>query len=294
MFVNLLHPWLLCKDFLAGRSDGQGGGIACSRDVSTVSIPGKRVSAIAVRAAERQRGGDRGGRLRKDTGPPRRAEGSGMARGGVTGNGSKAGNQQNQWRLANLLMVHETQVVKTLIALCCRAPRRAYAMLEPERLARSPIRRAHRRSARALGRVRRRAARRSSTGAVPACLHRRTIPRRTVRSSTSVRVPGRVARRGCLRAGARTDNAVFVPAFSSPLAVAQRPRVAARSPISGASLPATQAARLERETPVQSPREVRPPAVERVKGPAARSDSAFSHRCAYPLSVALRPRDAVR
>jgi hypothetical protein len=56
------------------------------------------------------------------------------------------------------------------------------------------------------------------------------------RSSTSVRVPGRVARRGCLRAGARTDNAVFVPACSSPLAVAQRPRVAARSPMSGVSV----------------------------------------------------------
>ena len=44
---------------------------------------------------------------------------------------------------------------------------------------------------------------------------------------------------GVREAGARTDNALFTPACSSPPSVALRPRVAARSPMSGASLPAT-------------------------------------------------------
>ena len=44
-------------------------------------------------------------------------------------------------------------------------------------------------------------------------------------------------------AGARTDNALFTPACSSPPSIAMRPRVAARSPMSGASWWATGAAR---------------------------------------------------
>jgi hypothetical protein len=42
-------------------------------------------------------------------------------------------------------------------------------------------------------------------------------------------------------AGARTDSTLFTSACSSPPAVALRPRLAARSPMSGASWPATEA-----------------------------------------------------
>ena len=169
------------------------------------------------------------------------------------------------------------------------AVRPRLARLERERIIRSSHRCAHRHSplrcARALRRVRRRAARR--------CRQRW----RPCASSPSVRVPGRVVRCGrcgVLRprpalhagaliaeaahkqalqkrvpgsassvladglrpvewpptasrfppsdrvreAGARTDNAPSTPSCSSPAPIARRPRVAARSPMSGASLAA--------------------------------------------------------
>jgi hypothetical protein len=57
------------------------------------------------------------------------------------------------------------------------------------------------------------------------------------RSATSVRVPGRVVRRrGVRQVGARTDHALSAPACSSRPSITTRPRVAARSAMSGAPL----------------------------------------------------------
>jgi hypothetical protein len=70
---------------------------------------------------------------------------------------------------------------------------------------------------------------------------------------TSVRVPGRVVRRGrsgverwwalrCARLARERITALFAAACASPPSVALRPRVEARSSMTGASLPAAQAA----------------------------------------------------
>jgi len=78
-------------------------------------------------------------------------------------------------------------------------------------------------------------------------------------------------------AGARTVNALFTPAHSSPPSVAMRPRVAAHSPMSGTSLPATETAECTDER-------ARPLAASFAAGcsrAGSRTNRAFSHRRAH-------------
>jgi hypothetical protein len=85
----------------------------------------------------------------------------------------------------------------------------------------------------------------------------------------------------------------------SPPSIALRPRVAARPPMSGASLPATEAAACARETLSQSrrsPRAVRCGmwAVRFARLELELDYALFAPACASPPSIAMRPRVAAR
>ena len=95
-------------------------------------------------------------------------------------------------------------------------------------------------------------------------------------------------------AGARTDEALFTLARSSPPSIALRPRVAARSPMSGASWPATQAACTdERARPGsrRSPRALRCGMSAVAAATARRASVASAHRKWPPTGVRLPPFD---
>jgi hypothetical protein len=83
-----------------GRLAGRGRGGVCSRDASSVFTPGTRDSGIAARAAGRRRGNGRGGRPRRDTGPPGRVNRSATGRAGAIGtvSGTETTRERGSWR----------------------------------------------------------------------------------------------------------------------------------------------------------------------------------------------------
>lgn len=105
-------PWALPEDLhavakikrLAGervRYAGRGRAVVYSKAASSIFVRGRRASSIAASAAGRKRGSGRGGRLSNATGKLRRAKRNAMTKADATGNGSNAGNRQNQRQLTN-------------------------------------------------------------------------------------------------------------------------------------------------------------------------------------------------
>jgi hypothetical protein len=104
-------------------------------------------------------------------------------------------------------------------------------------------------------------------GTVPTCRNAASHHRSCGRASKSVRAPW-----------SRHSPRALQSACASPRSFAPRPRVAARSPMSGASLRTTKAGECGREALIQSPRSAAP-AVTRVRAAARR---ALPHPAAAP------------